>query len=1313
MSRALRLLLLALTIVLIAAAPMHSGPVRAIYPLQQVRAGQRAVGKSVFRGTRIESFNMEIIGVLRKFDGTRSVILGRVIDGPVVKRQSGIIAGMSGSPVYINGRLAGAIAYAWIFSKEPIAGITPVEEMLEVWQEKAPAESDTPAAGASLSTPIVVDGKRISRLRLSSGLPAQPDPAGMMTLTPVGGFVQVSGFNQRAVGRLSELLSPFGMQVVQGPGGSEEQLSPPLVPGAAVGAQLVGGDFDMTALGTVTMAEGGRVLVFGHPLLHLGSLDIPMTGGYVYDIMPSLLISNKFMAPTKVVGRVYRDHRCATAGEMAKQADVLPVSIEVTDKEVGHARKFSLRVVRTKELMPMLVALSVMTAIVETRGRIARGTARVWVDIEAEGRRVLKREELGYHERDAAAVALPAVLQPLTTFVDNPLGRLRIERIGIRVEAVGRRQTAAIERLRVPQSRVKAGDEVSLTVTVRPYAEEPVDLPIKLALPPDLPRGPVRVVVSSGREADQARASLQAPRPRPVSLDQLIERYLSQGLSSELVAQAALTRSGVSLLGEELPDLPRSAVNALRATRPTDLRPLPSLLKAVVPTEWALTGRQMVTLLVESPLAPGPPRVEPSKPPEEEEEKGEEEEGEDSGMRSLVSESQASASALSAAQGKGEAPGSEPSKPAKPPEPDKEPKAKPLARAPEAWVHRAERDYAKAKLTGVALREDGLVALALSHRELAQIPAEVVWSVAVRDGVAYVGTGTRGTVYRVSPTGDVSEFFATGEMNVHDLEFDKDGNLWAATSPRGKLFRISPDGKGQAIWDSESTYLWCLVTGPEGTIYAGAGSPGRIYAVSSQGEAKVLAELPAANVLTLVRSDAGELYAGTSDGGVVYRVSSDGSASTVCQVSGTSVDALAKDAGGNVYAAGSPGGDIYRIPPSGLASLWCETGQDTVYGVEALSDGDLVAATGQGGVVIRVGSDRKPESIFRPEAGVATAIAEADGAVYVGSSGPAVLRKFGPGYAESGQLESVVLDAQRTARWGVMEWSAETPTGTAVSAQTRSGDSPDPMDHWSGWAPLMSGAVGSASARYLQYRLILSTKDPKVTPEVRAVRVSRQPENRAPACLVSAPPPGEWIAKKYKVKWQGRDPDKDSLVYEVAISQDSGKTWKELKKDLTEGQYEWDTSETGDGRWLLRVKATDGRSRPDDPRTAEASSLVGVDNTAPKVMIFKTSTQVGEDNRAQAKGMATDAASPIRSVEYRVDDTSWQSLPLPIIESSLSDFQVVTDALPSGSHQLEVRAFDAAGNMASDKVEVKVEAKADAPETAAKEEKGQQTGEGE
>jgi len=1279
-ARAVRLVVLLFVLLIAYPTPVMPQTRAGIFPLREVRAGQIAVAKSVFRGAKIESFHVKIIGVIPKYEGSRSIILGRILDGPVVARKSGVIGGMSGSPVYIKGRLAGAISMTYAFSREPIAGITPIEDMLEAFAEPGARVEEAPAGGR-LAAPVQIGGRTIGRVQIAPVPPSEPDPPGVMTLVPLGGLLQASGFGPRAVEQLEQDLAPYGLRVAAAGGGVEEKMRPPMVPGAALGARLVGGDFDLTFLGTVTMVEGNRVLGFGHPLFSRGDVDLPMTGGYVYDILPSIYLSNKIMAPTQVVGRVFRDHQSAAAGTLGGNADMVPVTVEVTDSDLGRSRAFHVEVARVRELTPMLVAATVLAAVDEMRGRISRGTARVRVEIEAEGK-TLAREDVDYSPSDAAAVAVPAVLQPLSMLTESQFGEMRVDRVRVKVRTAQARKTAAIERVTISHSRAKAGDEVVLAVTIRPYGEAATDIPVKVRLPADLPKGQVRVVISRGSDADQARTAIGAPAPAPVNAEQLVERYLAQGKGTDLVLQAALPRTGASLSGEELPNLPRTALEALGATRPTDLRPLPSLLKIVVPTDWVLTGRQSLIIPVDSPISAvgGPPRPPREAPPEE----GEQPEEESRGI---------SLTPLTLDNGTIELAAGRPAPAARATSDGEEKKEQTaLTRAPEMWRQSAPGDYETSKLSNVSLSGDGALALSLSTQLLSPIPADVVWAVAARDGNVYAGTGKDGRIFRLGADGQLSPFAATGEMNVHALAFAPDGSLYAGTSPRGKVFRISSDGKCELAFDSDSTYIWALAVAPDGAVYAGGGSPGRVYALKPDGGATVAAELPVANVLSLAVGQNKDVYAGTSDLGLIFRIAPDSAVTTVGQVPGASADGLALDSTGNLYATCSPGGQLYRIAPGRQPELYLETGQQTAFGLTLLPDGAPAIATGPKGLVVRAADKLKPELLHRPESGIATAIAQGGGALYVATSAPSVLFKLGPDRATSGIVESDVFDAERPATWGLVHLVAETTTGTSVTVETRSGDSPIPGAGWRPWTPTVSNAIASPAARYLQYRLTLSTDKPNISPVVRQVTISRRPQNRPPQVTLRSPEAGQYLSKKQNMKWQAQDPDKDPLAFRVEASPDLGATWSEIAKNLREPKYDWDTTKQKDGQYLLRVTASDALSVPDDPCANDVAKVVWVDNTAPSLMIFKSSIAVDEQRRATVSAMATDKVSPIQSVEYQVDDGEWRSLPIGVVESAIAVVTVVTDPLDAGKRKLTLRAFDAAGNVATESTDVEVPA---------------------
>ncbi len=1285
----------ALLVALVFSTLAYAAPARNFLPLSKIVPGQKAIAKSVFKGTKIDTFHLEILGVMPRFEGTtRSVILARVLDGPVVKRQTAIIEGMSGSPVYIDGKLIGAIAYGWQYSKEPIAGIQPIEYMLEAWRPLDKPVVTPPVRAVS------VGGQRIDQVKVSPGPTGEKDPPGTVTLRPLGGLIQVSGLNARATQRLNDALGKYGLRAVAGPGGGGQldNMRPPLVPGASVGALLARGDIDVAYMGTITYVEDGRLLAFGHPLAQFGDVDLPLTGGYVYDIMPTLDSSFKMMAPTATVGRLFRDHDAAIAGEMHGAASMLPVRVTVRDRG-GPWHSYSFEVVRQREVMPILVASTVLGLADEARTRVARGSVKMSLDLDFKNRPSIHRADVSYSDSDAALAALPAVLAPLTVLTDNPFGPVPITRVQLKLDYEDARHTATIERAVVNQSRYRAGDTVAISLSVRPYGKAPVTIPVQFTLPADLPKGTVRVGITGGKDANTGRAALGAPLPDPTNVEQMLEQYTHKNSSSELVTQVALTRGGAALLGQELPDLPRAAYDVLQSSRPTDLRVMPTILKVVTPTEYALSGRAQLTLQVDSEIAPGaarpesgppPPSLRPSAPTDDDDSSLEDIGDSDSASVSGSEMTEAVPPAHAAKTPEKEATPAEPSADEPKPEPKKE---KPLSSASPSWVHRAKADYAKARLNGVAVAADGSLSLAPATRSAAAMPADAIWSIAVRNGVSYVGTGATGLVYKVTDTGEVTKFFSTGEMNVTALAFDSAGRLYAATSPHGRLYRINADGQGELLYECGRPHLWCLTFGPDGTLYAGAGSPAGVYTISPEGKGKLLADVKAVHVLSLLLAPNGDLYAGTAGAGLLYRIKPDGSANLATQGSGTSITALAQDAAGNVYYASSPTGDIQRLPVSGLPGIYARTEQTTVYGLAAQPDGSLLAATGPNGVLLRIPQANQVDVLERPETGLVSALAVSGDTLYLGRTAPTALRRLALSGGTSGQLESAVMDADHTARWGRARVIADTPEGGAVKVETRSGDSVNPDDRWSEW--ILTGndnLIRSPSARYLQYRLTLSRADGKPSPRVRELHLSRMPVNRPPTVTIKAPSGEACVAKKFTVKWDGHDPDQNSLVYDLSLSSDMGKTWTTLKSEVTETKYEWDTTKKPDGAYLLRVTASDRRCQPWSPESESDTLAVTVDNTPPTVVLSTQSMTVAAEHQVKLSGVVTDKLTPIVSVEYRIDDGDWHSVPFAVVDSPVTDFVFTTEALALGDHRIEVHAFDAANNVTTEKAGVSITA---------------------
>ncbi len=300
-----------------------------------VKRGMRGVARSVFQGTKIEEFPIEILGVLERVQGGGDLVLIKVLGGPVVQRNSGIVAGMSGSPVYVGGKMLGAISSSWGFPKEPIGGVTPVTEMIltslpDRTQKAAPPLKTPSVVAFRPKSALLIGGENIGKVIVSRQKFALREP-GTIRMRPASTLLQLGGFSPESLPSLRRIYEPYGIEPVIGPASHKSVKSPPLVPGSALGVQLVSGDMDQTAVGTVTFRWGNRILAFGHPMFGQGAVSLPIAAAYVHEIFPSYQRSFKLASPINVVGALQQDTQFAIGGTLGAKADTLPMTISLRD----------------------------------------------------------------------------------------------------------------------------------------------------------------------------------------------------------------------------------------------------------------------------------------------------------------------------------------------------------------------------------------------------------------------------------------------------------------------------------------------------------------------------------------------------------------------------------------------------------------------------------------------------------------------------------------------------------------------------------------------------------------------------------------------------------------------------------------------------------------------------------------------------------------------------------------------------------------------------------------------------------------------
>jgi hypothetical protein len=313
---------------------------------------------------------------------------------------------------------------------------------------------------------------------------------------------------------------------------------------------------------------------------------------------------------------------------------------------------------------------------------------------------------------------------------------------------------------------------------------------------------------------------------------------------------------------------------------------------------------------------------------------------------------------------------------------------------------------------------------------------------------------------------------------------------------------------------------------------------------------------------------------------------------------------------------------------------------------------------------------------------------------------PGRLAEYDTGAEATGTFESAVLDGERTARWGNLLWTGDVPAGAEVTVQARAGQSADPDDGtWTGWSAAFAGgaaqAIGLGPSRYLQYRVQMKKAQGGAPPALRSLVVSYLPANRKPEVKLTDPKDGSAVSGKVKLKWEGKDPDDDSLRYAVHVRPSGGTEWRLVKDGLKDPELEWDTKakDVSEGIYAVRVTATDALSRPGEALAADATAFpVSVDNAPPRLR-QQGETVIGEDKAVAISGTAWDTGSAIAGIEFRIGKQGdWQSVAARdgLFDSLGEGFDLRTAVLDPGEQTVTIRVRDAAGNKTDLQVKVTI-----------------------
>jgi len=567
-------------------------------PIDAVERGAKGYGLSVFSGTEPERFEVEILGVVRNMHPETSFILARLSGKGLEK--SGVVAGMSGSPVFVDDQLAGAVAFSWSFASDAIAGITPIGAMRDLTKlpSKPPMRSVAAAAGSTPTLQQLVSG--VLPVSLLDERLAELAPK-LVTGASSGLQFTASGFGDTTRGVLERALGPVS------PSGSSPDLATELAPGSAVAGVLVGGDLQLAVTGTVTERRGEDILAFGHPYLGLGPIDVPMAAAEVITVVPSRSSSFKLANVGPVVGAFSEDRLAGVLGKVGRKARTIPVDIRIaTQPAAGDTaametdRAFHLEVAEIPLTTPTLAAIGVLEAMDVARHQSGNQDLRVEANLRL-ARFDPLRLERHFVGSSAAINAAVYVLSVVSFVLNNESEEVTIEGLSVDVTQSAEPRTVSLISAHPADRSVRPGDEVPLRLELRRYRGETFHRSVSVELPDDLPAGPYYLFVGDGGTIDGARLTMEPNEPDDFRGSLELLRKLHR--PTDLVVLGVLPSAGLVVEGRTMPRLPGSVRSIWSASGPLSAKPVGLAVRAVdaETLDFPLAGGVRVDLQVLPP----------------------------------------------------------------------------------------------------------------------------------------------------------------------------------------------------------------------------------------------------------------------------------------------------------------------------------------------------------------------------------------------------------------------------------------------------------------------------------------------------------------------------------------------------------------------------------------------------------------------------------------------------------------------------------------------------------------------------------------
>lgn len=548
-----------------------------LMPLKDVREGMRGKSLTVFTGTKPEEFDVEILGVLPGGVGPKQdLIIGRLSGGQADR--TAVFAGMSGSPVYIDGKLVGAISYSFAFSKEAICGITPIQQMIDIFEHRqVKAESSSPRV---FSFEQIASAKWQPEMPFSAGssggvVSGVSQGSALMAVAgqsfrPIGVPLTFNGIRQETLDLFAPQLLQAGLIPVAAVGGAAD-ITPmkkadetTLRGGDSVSMHLARGDYSLVSSGTVTLRDGEKIYAFGHPYLSLGTSELPMAESSVVTVVPNLNNSFKMAVPGAMVGTMTQDRATGVFGKLGQAPQMIPLKI-TSQSSRGHTETINVEVAKDEFLTPLLLNIAVVNTLLAQERSIGDTTVLMDGEVRINGKPSIKllRKFAG---GQATMLAANSVTLPVTMLMKSRFDDLKIDGIELNLRTSDGSETAILDRALIDKTQVKQGEIINVELFARTTAGRTYRHVVPVKIPDDAATGSLSIIIGDGSSIQKSDAIQQFV---PKDLNDLVQTLNQVKMPDRLYVRLVRTSTGAIVGSSEMPNLPPSVLATLNNDRAT------------------------------------------------------------------------------------------------------------------------------------------------------------------------------------------------------------------------------------------------------------------------------------------------------------------------------------------------------------------------------------------------------------------------------------------------------------------------------------------------------------------------------------------------------------------------------------------------------------------------------------------------------------------------------------------------------------------------------------------------------------------------